>query len=69
MFSSSDFLCRHAKNRTATLDGPMTCGYEIHASTQRADGALNAQLCHGLTGEEVGVTRLAYVIKTSLPHA
>ena len=37
-------------------------------STQRADAALNAQLCHGLTGE-VGITRLAYVIQTTLLHA
>jgi hypothetical protein len=41
---------------------------ESMPSTQRADGALTAQLCHGLTGE-VGITRLAYVIQTTLPHA
>jgi hypothetical protein len=31
MSSSSDLLCRRAKNRTAKLDGPMTYGYGIDA--------------------------------------
>jgi len=41
---------------------------ESMPSTQRADGAPNPQPCHGPTGE-VGITRLAYVIQTTLRQA
>jgi hypothetical protein len=34
---------------------------ESMPSMQRADGALNARLCHGLTGE-AGITRLRAAI-------
>jgi hypothetical protein len=42
MSSSSDLLCsKHAKNRTAKLDRPMTCGYGIDA----IDAARKNQRC------------------------
>ena len=51
MSSSFDLLANKQKNRTAKLDGPMTCGYGIDAiDVARKNRRCSTNICFSLNG-------------------